>query len=102
MTQDTSVQPKLADLFAKYLSRQAEARADGIVAHDGEVTAYEVGPVQPLDAKLAWDESLAVLAFSGNATKRPQAPPHWAQLVSGHVSIIAIAFTVANFPKLMR
>jgi tetratricopeptide (TPR) repeat protein len=103
MSHDTSVQPQLADLFSKYLARQAEARADGIVAHDGEVTPYEVGPVQPLDPKLAWDESLAVLAFHGpKEIKRLKAPPHWSQLVSGHESIMAIAFGVANFPQLMR
>jgi hypothetical protein len=44
-----------------------------------------------------------VLSFYGKAhTKRPQAPPHWAQLVGGHESIVAVAFSVGNFPQLMR
>jgi hypothetical protein len=103
MAQETSVQPALADLLARYLARQADAQADGITTYDGEVTPYEVGPVQPLDPKLAWDETLAVLAFYGHApAKRPQAPPHWAQLVSGHESVMAIAFAVGNYPQLMR
>jgi tetratricopeptide (TPR) repeat protein len=103
MSHETSVQPNLADLLAKYLSRQADAQAAGIVNHDGEVTPYELGPVQPLDPKLAWDESLAVLThFNDESFKRPQAPPLWAQLVSGHESAMAIAFSVANFPQLMR
>src|SRR5205814_1321451 len=33
---------------------------------------------------------------------RLKAPPHWAQLVSGHESIVAIAFSVGNFPQLVR
>lgn len=103
MAHETSVQPNLTDLLAHYLERQADAQAAGIATYDGEVTPYEVGPVQPLDPKLAWDEALAVLTFYGKAqTKRQQAPPHWAQLVAGHESIVAIAFSVGNFPQLMR
>src|SRR5262245_33965545 len=102
MSHQPSAQPNLADLLAKYLSRQAETQAAGIVSHDNEVTPYEVGPVQPLDPKLAWDESLAALTYFAESAKRPQAPPLWAQLVSNHESVMAIAFSVANFPQLMR
>jgi tetratricopeptide (TPR) repeat protein len=103
MSHETPVQPNLADLFTRYLDRQAETQAAGIVNFDGEVTPYEVGPVQPLDPKLAWDEALAVLPyFAGEQAKRPQAPPHWAQIVGSHDSVLAIAFGVGNFPQLMR
>ena len=103
MPHETSVQPNLADLMAKYLCRQAEAQAAGISSYDGEVTPYEVGPVQPLDPKLAWDETLAVVTFTNKVqSKRPQAPPLWGQLVSGHESVMAIACSVGNFPQLMR
>jgi tetratricopeptide (TPR) repeat protein len=103
MPNETSVQPKLGDLLARYLEKQADAQAAGITTFDGEVTPYEVGPLQPLDPKLAWDEALAVLAFYGKPSSgRRQAPPHWAQLVSGHESIVAIAFSVGNFPQLVR
>jgi hypothetical protein len=103
MSRETSVQPSLTDLMASYLARQADAQAVGIATCDGEVTPYEVGPVQPLDAKLAWDECLAVLPFYGKADlKLRQTPPHWSQLVAGHESIVAIAFCVGNFPQLMR
>src|SRR6267142_2153369 len=103
MSQETSVQPNLTDLLARYLEKQADAQAVGISAFDGEVTPYEVGPVQPLDPKLAWDEALAVLPFyAPTAAQRRQAPPQWAQLVANHESIVAVAFSVANFPQLMR
>src|SRR5437879_6226423 len=103
MPYETSVQPRLGDLLAGYLARQADAQAAGIATFDDEVTPYEVGPVQPLDPKLAWDEALAVLPLfvKGSAQKR-KAPPHWSQLVAGHESIVAIAFSVGNFPQLMR
>lgn len=103
MSNDTSVQPNLGDLLARYLEKQADAQAVGITTFDGEVIPYEVGPLQPLDPKLAWDEAQAVLTFHGKASSaRRQAPPHWAQLVSSHESIVAIAFCVGNFPQLVR
>lgn len=101
MSNDTSVQPKLSDLLARYLEKQADAEDAGITAFSGEVTPYEVGPLQPLDPKLAWDEALAALAFYGKPAVR-KAPPHWAQLVAGHESIVAVAFCVGNFPQLVR
>ena len=103
MSNDTSVQIKLSDLMASYLEKQAEAHAAGIANFDGEVMPYEVGPVQPLDPKLAWDEALAVLPFYATpSTQRRKAPPHWSQLVAGHESIVGIALCAGNFPQLMR
>ena len=50
----TPVQPNLSSLLARYLERQAEAHASGLGASDaGEVVPYEVGPVQPIDARPA-------------------------------------------------
>jgi tetratricopeptide (TPR) repeat protein len=93
----------LNDLFANYLKRQADAQAADITSFDSEVTPYEVGPVQPLDPKMAWDEALAVLPLVGKVgEQRRKAPPHWAQLVAGHESIVAIACSAGNFPQLMR
>ncbi len=103
MSQETSVQIQLTDLLARYLANQAEAQAVGIATMDGEVTPYEVGPVQPLDPKLAWDDALAVLPFyAPTPPQRRQAPPQWAQLVANHESIVAVAFSAGNFPQLMR
>ncbi len=103
MSHDTSVHPALGDLMAAYLEKQADAQAAGIAHFDGEVMPYEVGPAQPLDPKLAWDEALAVLpSYAPGAPQRRQAPPHWAQLVAGHESIVAVAFCAGNFPQLMR
>jgi hypothetical protein len=103
MAHDTSVQTNLSELLASHLEKQAESQAAGIASFDGEVMPYEVGPVQPLDPKLAWDEALAVLPFyAKTSAQRRQAPPHWSQLVAGHESIVAIAFCAGNFPQLMR
>src|SRR5436309_1831677 len=100
MSHETPVQPNLNDLLARYLAKQADAQAAGIATFDREVTPYEVGPVQPLDPKLAWDETLLTLGAA--QPQRRQAPPQWSALVANHESVVAIAYCAGNFPQLMR
>jgi hypothetical protein len=100
MSHETPVQPNLNDLFTRFLQRQTEAQAAGIASYDNEVTPYEVGPMQPLDPKLAWDESLS--AIGSAQLEQRQAPPHWSALVANHESMVAIAYCIGNFPQLMR
>jgi tetratricopeptide (TPR) repeat protein len=102
----TPVQPKLADLMAGYLSRQAGAHAAGLAAFDpsGEVTPFEAGPVQPVDPKPAWDEAVAVTPILHKQTNPESlaAPPHWPNLVAAHEPVVALAFCIGNFPQLLR
>jgi tetratricopeptide (TPR) repeat protein len=104
MSQETTVQPKLADLLTRYLERQSDACAAGAAASPDEVTAYEAGPVQPIDPKLAWDESLAAIVVAGPSanTRGWKAPPCWSSLVSGHEPVVALAMCAASFPQLVR
>jgi hypothetical protein len=103
MSHETPVQPPLADLLARYLERQAEAHALGTAAEAGEVTPYEAGPVQPIDARLAWQEALAALVCHGatEATTWP-ALPHWPALVAAHEPVMALPLAAGNFPQLVR
>jgi tetratricopeptide (TPR) repeat protein len=101
----TPVQPGLSSLLARHLERQAEAYATGLAAVDagGEVTPYEVGPVQPIDARPAWEEAVAAARFYGAADARSwQAPPQWPQLVAAHEPAAALPFCLGNFPQLVR
>jgi hypothetical protein len=102
--QGTPVQPNLSSLLARYLDRQASAHQDGLAAAEiGEVVPYEVGPVQPIDARPAWDEAVAVAKQYGPVEQRSwQAPPQWSQLVAGHEPETALPFCVGNFPQLVR
>ncbi len=102
--QQAGTQPKLDDLLARYLNRQAGAQADGLATFDAaEVTPYEAGPVQPIDPKPAWDEALTALAhFSGKKLDPLAPPPHWPQLVANHEPVVALAWCVGNFPQLVR
>jgi hypothetical protein len=98
--------PSPAQLLAGYLQRQSEADAAGLAAPDlgGEVLPYEAGPVQPIDARPAWEEAVAVVRFFTPAQepKGWQAPPHWPQLVAAHEPAADLAFCVGNFPQLVR
>jgi hypothetical protein len=102
--QGTPVQPDLSSLLARYLERQATAHNDGLAAAKiGEVEPYEVGPVQPIDARPAWEEGTLVAKFYGPMEGRSwQAPPQWAQLVAAHEPATALPFCVGNFPQLVR
>src|SRR5580700_5272476 len=102
--QGTPVQPNLSSLLARYLDRQASAHNDGLAAAEiGEVVPYEVGPVQPIDARPAWEESVAVAKWYAPVEPRSwQAPPQWSQLVAAHEPATALPFCVGNFPQLVR
>jgi tetratricopeptide (TPR) repeat protein len=104
VSHENPVQPKLGDLLARYLEKQAEACAVGAAASADEVTPYEAGPVQPIDPKLAWDEALAVFSVAGPAANLRgwKAPPQWSGLVAGHEPVLALALCAANFPQLVR
>lgn len=106
MSHETPVQPTLSDLLAGYLKTRAGAHAAGLADFDAdaEVTPYEAGPVQPVDAKLAWVESLVVTGYyvSHVDSRLWQAPPHWPTLVASHEPVVALACALGNFPQLVR
>ena len=104
MSHEPPAPPKLADLMARYLAKQADAHAAGVSAPECEVLPYEAGPVQPVDPKLAWDETLLVLtAFDpALAVRGGQAPPHWSTLVVSHEPVVALACGLGNFPQMVR
>lgn len=102
MSHETPAPPRLADLLARHLTRQAEAHAAGAAPLDGEVTPYEAGPVQPIDPKLAWDEARGMLSDFGTEAKATAAPPHWSALVAAHEPVVALAFGVGSFPQMVR
>jgi len=103
---DTPVQPPLADLMARYLARQADNHAAGLAAVEttGEVVPFEAAPVQTIDPRLAWEESLATVRFfaSDSDVKTWQAPPEWPLLVAAHEPAVALAFALGNYPQLVR
>lgn len=104
MPRETPVQLSLAELFARYLDRQAAAHAGGFAFEPKDVTPYEAGPAQPIDPQLAWHEALTPLTAYDAAVKVDDmgALPHWAALVAGREPMLAVAFAAGNFPQLVR
>jgi hypothetical protein len=102
----TQTPQSLADLFKEYLHRQTAAQAEGLAFADadGQVVPHEAVPVQPVDPRLAWEDSLAAVRHFPAAPTEPrwQVPPDWPALVAAHEPAVALAFCVGNFPQLVR
>jgi tetratricopeptide (TPR) repeat protein len=95
----------LAELFTRYLQRQADAQAQGLgfAEPSGEVTPYEAVPVQPVDPALAFRETLEVRRFFPVAARGSwAAPPDWPAVVAAHEPEVSVAFCLGNFPQLVR
>jgi hypothetical protein len=102
----TQTPQSLADLFTQYLNRQTAAQAEGLgfADVDGQVVPHEAVPVQPVDPRLAWEDSLAAVRHfpAARAEPRWQVPPDWPALVTAHEPAVSLAFCVGNFPQLVR
>jgi tetratricopeptide (TPR) repeat protein len=97
--------PPLADLLARFLARQAEARMAGIPeAPVNEVEPYEVAAFPMVEPRAAWDEAVHALRLldSEKAVIRVTPPVDWAGLVTAPVSLAALPFAGGNFPQLVR
>jgi hypothetical protein len=96
------VPPSLESLMSSYLERQAQTRELGLeTGVVGDVVPYEAGPVQPIDARTAWDEALVPLKLYNLSTKL-KAPPGWVQLVARCEPQVAVAVGAGNFPQMVR
>jgi tetratricopeptide (TPR) repeat protein len=109
MTQQPSgraAAPALAELFTRYLERQAQAQAQGLGYAEpaDEVVPHEAAPAQPVDPQLAWGEAVAVAQhFPGvPAPKGWPVPPDWPGLVAAQEPAVALAFCLGNYPQLVR
>jgi tetratricopeptide (TPR) repeat protein len=102
----TPVQPSLSRLLSRYLQQQAEAHASGLGVVDagGEVQPFDAGPVQPIDPRPAWEGVVAAARCLCPAVEARswQTPPQWASLVAAHEPAAALAFSMGNFPQLVR
>ncbi len=103
---DRSVQPALPELFAAYLQRQVTRQTAGIttVESAGDVLPFEAAPVQSVDAELAWSEAVAVAGYFQSQPHLPpwSIPPDWAGIVSAQEPVAALAFSLGNYPQLVR
>jgi hypothetical protein len=95
----------LAELFAQYVRKQAEAQAEGLghAAPSGEVEPYDAAPVQPVDPRLAWsDARVAAEMLAPRGKHTGTVPPEWSELVASREPAVALALSLGNFPQLVR
>jgi hypothetical protein len=94
----------LAELFTRYLGRQAEAQALGLGHTElaGDVEPYEAVPVQPMEPRLAWNDAVAVAVHFSEAKAEWPVPPEWPALVAAQEPAVAVPFCLGNFPQLVR
>jgi tetratricopeptide (TPR) repeat protein len=94
----------LADLFTRYLGRQAEAAALGLghAESTGDVEPYEAVPVQPVEPRLAWTDAVAAAALLSAEKVEWPVPPEWPVLVAAEEPAVMVSFALGNFPQLVR
>jgi len=102
----TPLQPPLSELLTRYLNRQIDAHGAGLGLADvaGDVVPFEAVPVQPVDARLAWEEAVSVARWfvPDVQTKNWDVASDWASLVSAQEPMASVAFCFGNFPQLVR
>jgi tetratricopeptide (TPR) repeat protein len=103
MTRTPSVPPTIAELTAGFLSRTDDAETLAAAAAAlGDVEPHEVSVGYRAEPRLAWQESLEVLAAFGRTASPIPAPGEWGGLVARQDGAAALPFALANYPQRVR
>src|SRR5215213_4041232 len=103
MTRSPSTPPTLAALTAGFLSRTEDAETLTAAADAlGDVQPHEVSVGYRAEPRLAWQESLEVLAAFGRTASPIPAPGEWGGLVARQDGAAALPFALANYPQRVR
>jgi hypothetical protein len=95
--------PTIAELTAGFLSRTADAETVLAAAEAlGDVEPHEVAVGYRAEPRLAWQESLGVLAAFGLPAPAIPAPGEWGGLVARQDGTAALPFALANYPQRVR
>ena len=103
MTRSQATPPTIAALTAGFLSRTQDAETLAAAAAAlGEVEPHEVTVGYRAEPRLAWQESLEVLAAFGRTANPIPAPAEWGSLVARQDGLAALPFALANYPQRVR
>ena len=103
MTRKPSTPPTLAALTAGFLSRTDDAETLTAAADAlGDVQPHEVSVGYRAEPRLAWQESMEVLAAFGVKAPVIPAPGDWGGLVARQDGVAALPFALANYPQRVR
>lgn len=94
----------VSDLFSRYLDKQIEAHGLGLGHPEfgDEATPFESVPVQPVDSQLAWKDALTAARLLHPNPTTWTVPPQWPVLVGQQEPAVALAFSLGNFPQMVR
>ena len=99
----TRTPPTLAALTAGFLSRTEDAETLTAAADAlGDVQPHEVSVGYRAEPRLAWQESMEVLAAFGVRASAIPAPGDWGGLVARQEGVAALPFALANYPQRVR
>ncbi len=101
---DLPVDPlSLSALMSRYLDSRIEV-GDPAPELGSEVVLHDAGPVQPIEARLAWDEALTAIQLGGPKANLPSmsAVSEWRALVAAQEPALDLAFCSGNFPQMVR
>jgi hypothetical protein len=103
MSRTPATPPTLAALTAGFLSRIEDAETLAAAADAlGDVEPHEVSVGYRAEPRLAWQESLEVLAAFGVKVSPIPAPGDWGGLVARQDGLAALPFALANYPQRVR
>jgi hypothetical protein len=97
--------PPIADLLARFLSRQADARNAGIPETPvSEVQPFEAAAFPMVEPRTAWSEAAQAIQMLDpqNVVASVKPPADWAGMVSSPMELLAVPFAAGNFPQLVR
>lgn len=95
--------PPLAELIARYLTRQVDSHAAGVATEPaGEVLPLDAVPAQAIDPRQSWNEATAALRYFDVEDTNNKAPGGWTALVAAQEPATGLAFAVGNFPQAVR
>jgi tetratricopeptide (TPR) repeat protein len=103
MSQTPTTHPTISALTAGFLGRTEDAETLASAADAlGDVQPHEVAVGYRAEPRLAWQESMEVLAAFGLAASPIPAPGDWGSLVARQDGSAALPFALANYPQRVR
>src|SRR5690349_5991271 len=103
MNKVSTIPPTIAELTAGFLRRTEDAETLAAAADAlGDVEPHEVAIGYRAEPRLAWQESMEVLAAFGLKADSIPAPAEWGTLVARQEGLAALPFALANYPQRVR
>jgi hypothetical protein len=102
--------PGLNQLFSQFLKQRLSDGTTAFPLEEGsEVQLHQAASVHVVEPRTALQEALEVLTYllpkeesAGFGSKALKSPPDWTALIRTQESLVAVPFSLGNFPQLIR